>query len=125
MSRGKQSILQKIRDGPVGQSADAVIEGVDQFLGPSGKAWVANGLEELRQAVALGTEQIHGGNNPGLWGTITTGEATAERLAGESFDVPVKMSLDELRGYARERNQADEQAKGPDRSRDDGRGMEI
>jgi len=125
MSQVKRSILQKIRDGPVGQSVDAVIEGTDKFLGPSGKAWLANGLDELRQAVALGTDQIQGGNNPGLWGTITTGEATAERLAGESFDVPVKMSLDELRGYARDRIQANEPAKEQDRSHDGGHGMEM
>jgi hypothetical protein len=82
----KKSILEQLRASKPAQVLDKVIEGTDKFLGPSGKAWLANGLEELRQAVALGNTQIQGGNNPGLWGTITTGEATAERMGEFSLD---------------------------------------
>lgn len=125
MREAKRGILQKLRDGPVGRTVDSAIEATDQFLGPSGKAWLANGLDELRQAVALGTDQIQAGNNPGLWGSITTGEATAERLAGdrssekdlhESYEVPKEMSLDELRGYARDRAKAAENDMNRDRT---------
>jgi hypothetical protein len=91
----KKSVLQKIRESPVAQAIDKGIEATDKFLGPSGKAWLANGLDELRQAVALNNGQIQAGNNPGLWGTITTGEATAERMGGDkhealqaSYEVP-------------------------------------
>src|ERR1051326_1649034 len=105
---GKRS-LQELREGPVGRTVDRAIEVTDAFLGPSGKAFLANGLDEIRQAVqpAFAT-QVGAGNNPGLHGTITTGEATAERMAGDhdkalqaSYEVP-KLSLDELRGYAKE-----------------------
>lgn len=92
MDDKKQSLLDQLRASKPAQALDKVIEAADKFLGPSGKAWLANGLDELRQAVALGNTQIQAGNNPGLWGTITTGEATAERMG--------EMSLDELRGYA-------------------------
>src|ERR1700677_1187587 len=69
----KQSILQQLRESAPAQALDKAIEVTDHFLGPSGKAWLANGLDEIRQAVSLGNEQIQPGNNPGLWGTITTG----------------------------------------------------
>ncbi len=85
---------------------------MDKFLGPSGKAWMANGLDELRQAVALGNGQIQAGNNPGLWGTITTGEATAERMG--------EMSLDDLRGYATAKTAEKTSDRTPER---DGRDM--
>jgi hypothetical protein len=97
MDEHKQSLLQQLRDSPVAKVVDAAIEATDQFLGPSGKAWMANGLDELRQAVALGTEQVQAGNNPGLWGTITTGEATIDRTG--------KLSLDEMRGMAQANSQ--------------------
>ena len=78
---------------------------------------MANGLDELRQAVALGNVQIQGGNNPGLWGTITTGEATAERLGD--------LSLDDLRGYAAIRAKQNEQATTHEQGHErDDRGME-
>jgi hypothetical protein len=92
MGEKKKSILEQLRTSKAAQALDKGIEGADKFLGPSGKAWLANGLEELRQAVALGNGQVQGGNNPGLWGTITTGEATADRMGD--------LSLDDLRGYA-------------------------
>jgi len=88
----KKGLLEQLRESRPAQALDKVIEATDKFLGPSGKAWLANGLDELRQAVSLGNTQIQAGNNPGLWGTITTGEATAERMG--------EMSLDELRGSA-------------------------
>ena len=75
--------VEAIRASPPAKTLDQVIEGLEAILGTSGKAWLANGLDELRQAVALGSDQIQAGNNPGLWGTITTGEATAERMEGE------------------------------------------
>src|SRR5690348_15236140 len=79
------------------KGVDKTLEVTDKLLGASGKAWLANGLDELRQAVALGNGQVQAGNNPGLWGTITTGEATAERLGTDkdkqaalygTYDVP-------------------------------------
>ena len=88
----KKPLLQQLRESAPAQALDKAIEVTDRILGPSGKAWLANGLDELRQAVALGNTQIQAGNNPGLWGTITTGEATAERMGN--------LSLDDLRGYA-------------------------
>ena len=91
----KKSILEQLRESKPAQAVDKVIDATDKFLGPSGKAWLANGLDELRQALAPGSTQVQPGNNPGLWGTITTGEATAERLG--------EMSLDDLRGYAAEK----------------------
>ena len=95
----KKSILQQLRESGPAQVLDKAIEATDRFLGPSGKAWLANGLDELRQAVALGGTEIQAGNNPGLWGTITTGEATAERMGN--------LSLDDLRGYAATRSDAE------------------
>lgn len=92
----KRSLLQQLRESAPAQALDKGIEATDKFLGTSGKAWLANGLDELRQAVALGGAQIQAGNNPGLWGTITTGEATAERMGD--------LSLDDLRGYAAARS---------------------
>jgi hypothetical protein len=92
VDENKKSILEQLRASKPAQALDKAIGATDQFLGPSGKAWLANGLDELRQAIALGNGQIQAGNNPGLWGTITTGEATAERMG--------EMSLDDLRGYA-------------------------
>lgn len=122
--------VQALRESTFAKGVDNVIEATDKFLGPSGKAWMANGLDELRQAVALGAEQVQGGNNPGLWGTITTGEATAERLAGDrgvegslnaSFEVPKQVSLEEMRGMAKENAQQD---KGMERSQENDKGME-
>jgi hypothetical protein len=113
MGEKKKGILEQLRRNKFTQVLDKAIEGTDKFLGPSGKAWLANGLEELRQAVALGNGQVQGGNNPGLWGTITTGEATADRMGD--------LSLDDLRGYAAK-------AKGSEKTNDrtqehDGRDM--
>ncbi len=112
-----RSAVSWLREGPIGTTVDFAIEKIDSFLGPSGKAWVANGVDELRQAVALGNVQVQAGNNPGLWATITTGEATAERMAGDrdtaqvlhqTRDVPnpeqgKTYTLEELRGMAEER----------------------
>lgn len=98
----KPNILQQLRESAPAQSLDKAIEATDRFLGPSGKAWLANGLDELRQAFSLGNEQIQPGQNPGLWGTITTGEATAERLG--------EFSIDDLRGYAATRAKEADQA---------------
>jgi hypothetical protein len=111
----KKTILEQLRASKPAQVLDKAIEGTDKFLGPSGKAWLANGLEELRQAVALGNTQIQGGNNPGLWGTITTGEATADRMG--------EFSLDDLRGYAAAKTKAAEKAISQTHERD-GRNME-
>ena len=119
-ARVAKAAVQELREGTVGKAVDAAIDKVDKFLGPSGKAWLANGLDELRQAVALGNGQVQAGNNPGLWGTITTGEATAERLAGDkdkeqtvqaSQDVPKqkKFSLEELRGIAAQKSKEAQQ----------------
>lgn len=102
MNEAKKTILQQLRESAPAQALDKAIEAADRFLGPSGKAWLANGLDELRQAVALGNGQIQGGNNPGLWGTITTGEATAERMGD--------LSLDDLRGLAAARSRQAESA---------------
>lgn len=129
-------IQQQLREGPVGQTVDRAIEAIDQFLGPSGKAWAANGLDELRQAVAHGTEQVQAGNNPGLWGNITTGEATADRLDDRdknevlrsTYEVPgktaaaekskeaqgpEKISLEQFRQEAKEQKQQ----QGPEQER--------
>jgi hypothetical protein len=43
------------------------------------KAWLANGLQELQSAVALGQEQVQPGQNPGLLGTVMPGEVQQER----------------------------------------------
>lgn len=52
-------------------------------------AFFANGLDELRQAVQPSfSTQVGAGQNPGVWGTITTGEATAGRLEGQTMDMP-------------------------------------
>jgi hypothetical protein len=63
------------------------------------KAFLANGLDELRQVFHPGVEQVQPGQAPGLYGMPTTGEATHDRI-GESLDVPVGKSLDDLRGIA-------------------------
>lgn len=103
----KKNFLELLRAGKAvaGKAVDKAMNGIDRFLGPSGKAWFANGLDELRQAVALGNGQVQAGNNPGLWGTITTGEATAERMGGDkqkalqmSYEVPKENILQKLRG---------------------------
>jgi hypothetical protein len=103
----KQSLLQQIRGSPTAKVIDKAIEATEKFLGPSGKAWLANGLDELAQVFTPGVEQIQPGNNPGLWGRPTTGEATAERMDGESketlaktYDVPEK---DQEKDQGRER----------------------
>jgi len=57
-------------------------------MSPAVKAWLANGLEELRQVFNPGVQQIQPGNNPGVWGTITTGEATKERLEEKAQEMP-------------------------------------
>jgi hypothetical protein len=111
----KKGILEQLRMSKPAQALDKVIEGADKFLGPSGKVWVANGLDELRQAVALGNTQVQGGTNPGLWGTITTGEATMARLG--------EYSIDDLRGYAAAKAKEAEQAMDRTQERD-GREME-
>jgi hypothetical protein len=69
---------------------------------PHTKAFLANGLDELRQVFHPGVEQIQPGLAPGLYGMPTTGEATHERL-GDALDVPGKQSLDDLRGVVAER----------------------
>lgn len=92
LGRAISEDIQALRESGPAKFLDKAIETTDKILGPSGKAWLANGLDELRQAVALGNGQIQGGNNPGLFGTITTGEATAERMG--------ELSMDDLRGYA-------------------------
>jgi hypothetical protein len=108
----KKPLLQQLRESAPAQALDKAIEVTDHLLGPSGKAWLANGLDELRQAVALGGAQIQAGNNPGLWGTITTGEATAERMGD--------LSLDDLRGYAAVRAKEAEQAVTHERTQERG-----
>ncbi len=69
--------------------------------GPAGtahlKAQFANGLDELRQVFYPGVEQVQAGPAPGLYGMPTTGEATIEKTG--------KMSLDELRGHAKGKEQ--------------------
>jgi hypothetical protein len=77
--KGIQNGVEGIRESSFAKGVDAVLDGADKVMGVSGKAWMANGLEELRQAVQPGNEQIQGGNQPGLFGTITTGEATNAR----------------------------------------------
>lgn len=124
----KKSTLQKLRDGPVGKAVEAALEKTDKALGPSGKAWLANGLDELRQAVALGSDQIQPGMSPGVWGTITTGEATAERMAGDhekqaalrvSYDVPAKTTVGDLARTTEERTpQQEEREHGKDRQQE-------
>src|SRR5271170_6196699 len=93
----KKSVLQKIRESAVAQAIDKGIEATDKFLGPSGKAWLANGMEELRQVFVPSVQQIQAVSSPGTFATITTGEATAERMAGDrdsqailsaSYEVP-------------------------------------
>ncbi len=87
----KQSLLEQLRQSAPAKAIDKAVEATDHFLGPSGKAWLANGLDELRQVFTPGVEQIQPGNNPGLWGTITTGEATFDRVG----------TLDEMRNAAK------------------------
>ena len=117
--------VQKLRDGPVGKAVDVALDATDKVLGPSGKAWIANGLDEVRQAVALGQEQVQPGNNPGLWGNITTGEATAERMAGDmhsalarSYEIPEKSSMAELRESVKEQQKTQELDRGKDRQQE-------
>jgi hypothetical protein len=97
----KPGLVQQLRGSAVAKAIDKAIEKTDTFLGPSGKAWLANGLDELRQAVALGTEQVQAGNNPGLWGTITTGEATYERMAGAKDAAQTLEATGEVPGMQR------------------------
>jgi hypothetical protein len=107
----RKGILDQLRESKPVKALDVILEDIDKFLGPSGKAWLANGLDELRQAIAHGNTQVQGGNNPGLWGTITTGEATAERMGN--------MSLDDLRGYAAAKAKEAENAMDKKHDRDD------
>lgn len=97
-----KSMLQSLAEA-AGKVASAVTETVKEVakdtpmenwhLGSAHtKAFMANGLDELRQAFHPGVEQIQAGNAPGLYGTPTTGEATVERLG--------QMSLDDLRSVA-------------------------
>jgi len=94
-----QDIRQQLKESAPARAIDWTSEAVDKFLGPSGKAWMANGLDELRQVFSFGNVQVQPGNNPGLWGTITTGEATAERMGD--------LSLDDLRASAASRTKDD------------------
>lgn len=50
------------------------------FLDDKAKAWLALGLEELRQAVHPSNDQVRQADAPGIWGVPTTGEVTSERL---------------------------------------------
>lgn len=91
----KKNVLDALRESRPAQAIDKAISAIDKFLGPSAKAQLLNGLDELRQVFVPGVQQIQPGNNPGLWGTITTGEATAERMADKeefekSYEVPQK-----------------------------------
>lgn len=98
----KFSMVDLLRKGPVGQAVDKAIDVADKIAGPSGKAWLANGLDELRQAVqpAFAT-QVGPGTNPGLHGTITTGEATFDRI-GDDHELPQKKwSMEDLLAYAK------------------------
>lgn len=115
MGEMKKSILDQLRESKPAQAVDTVLEAADKFLGPSGKAWLANGLDELRQAVAHGNAQVQAGNNPGLWGTITTGEATADRMGD--------LSLDDLRAAASRTNDDDQTKERGQSHERDGRGM--
>lgn len=51
-----------------------------RFIGPDVKAWLANGLEELRSVMTPNTQGVQLGNIPGTMLTPTTGEQTAARL---------------------------------------------
>jgi hypothetical protein len=42
----KKGILAQLRESKPAQVLDHAIETTDQFLGPTGKAWLANGLDE-------------------------------------------------------------------------------
>jgi hypothetical protein len=103
----KKSTLQRIRKSPLAQAVDKAIEATDKFLGPSGKAWVSNGFQELQQVFTPGLQQIQAVSSPGTFGTITTGEATAERMADKDHDVPTasyevpkqETTLAKMRGY--------------------------
>jgi hypothetical protein len=112
----RENILKQLRDSAPAQALDKAIEVTDKFLEPSGKAWLANGLDEIRQAFVPGNTQIQPGNNPGLWGTITTGEATAERMGD--------LSLDDLRGYAAARAKEADQAMERGHTQEHERGLE-
>ncbi|MBA4067177.1 MAG: hypothetical protein C0501_26425 [Isosphaera sp.] len=85
--------------------------------GASDKAWLANGLDELRQVLHPSVQQVQPGNTPGLWGSPTTGEQTAERL-GRDYEVPTREAL---YGPGREPAAPADQAPQPDRPRGRGR----
>jgi hypothetical protein len=94
--------------------------GNQKLIGADVKAWFANGLEELRSVFVPNTTGPQLGNIPGTMLTPTTGEQTADRM-GRTMDVPGKMSLDDLRGYAQDRAKEAEkqmdtqfQARGPE-----------
>src|SRR4051812_23167404 len=66
---------------------DRAMKGQARILGPDAKAWLANGLEELRSVFTPNTQGVQLGNIPGTMLTPTTGEQTADRLAGDRAQV--------------------------------------
>ena len=102
--------VQALRESGFAKGVDKALETADKIAGPSGKAWLANGLDELRQAFYPGVQQIQAGNNPGLFGTITTGEATYERMG--------EFSIDDLRASASARKEASQEPQTKEKSQE-------
>ena len=62
-----------------------------RWVGADLKAWLATGLDELRQVFSFGTQQIQSVSMPGQLGIPTTGEATVARREGkESYAQDMK-----------------------------------
>jgi hypothetical protein len=81
--------------------------GKQHLVGPDLKAWLANGLEEVRSVFTPNTQGVQLGNTPGTMFTPTTGEQTAERL-GESHETG-RMSLSDIMAAGQDVETAREQ----------------
>lgn len=131
MAEPRRTSLQDLRD-----MAKAATDGVtglgDQSRGPlvqgpvfgTGhlQGMVRLGMAELRQAASFGPGSVEQPTPPGIYGSPTQGEiASARGGPGAGPEQEGKMSLDDLRGYAKDRAKEAEQKM--DRGQD--RGMEM
>src|SRR5262249_37159615 len=120
----KKGMLAQLRESALAKAVDKGLEVADKVLGPEGKNWLSNGLDELRQAVqpAFATQ---GGTGPlPAYGVPTQGEVTAERMEGdkskeqtlrETYEVPSregKLSLASMRASVAEAKETEQPGNG-------------
>jgi flagellar basal body rod protein FlgF len=102
-------------------SAVQTLLGNQKLVGADVKAWLANGLEELRSVMTPTTTGVQMGNTPGTMLTPTTGEQTADRM-GRTMDVPAR-SMDGFLRHAEQQGKDAYERMGQEQERDHGHGM--